>query len=421
MVGRSTFPKARLYRPVTPIGLVLVAILATSACMAPGINSSPISGQQSSSCHPVTPGVVKPTPGAATEIRASLDVEVAAVGDSVCITGQGLGSRRGEISFFSVQNIPIDGRISSWSDTAIRVTVPPAATTGPVQGRTAADEPFYPGPLVIEGAPNGVSRITYRPISPVVASQAATVTLIATNSSGQPVPAVRVYLTDGLGTLSCTTDSGGVCSLSVTGYASATFIAISGTAWTHVPVTWVQPPTQTMSLTTSATALLIGASATIAAAVKDSNGDPVPNQLVLFAARGTAPVRLSASQVATDAAGIATITAVSPAAGVAFMDVETNYHSIAKFLEIDWAPALVNGLSPNHGSPSGGTAVTVSGSGFNTSATVYFGPQPAIRVTFVNSSTLMAVAPPGSGKVDVRIGIGGSFSPMVPNDLFTYS
>ncbi len=123
----------------------------------------------------------------------------------------------------------------------------------------------------------------------------------------------------------------------------------------------------------------------------------------------------------TDASGVAVVTATSLVPGVAFFDVETNYHSIAKFIEIEWAPAILNGISPSHGPQAGGTTVTVSGRGFTSSAAVSFGPVRAAHVTFVNSSTLIAVAPPGSGQVDVRVEIGQSASPLVSSDAYTYS
>ncbi len=406
MVGWRRLGQTRLYGRRLSAGATLSMILATAACSPPALNSGSVEAHQGGTCPAATRGVAP---------------KVAAVGETVCISGAGFGSRSGQVLFFLAPQAVIAGHISSWSDTGIRVSVPSSAATGPVLVVTASGEQLFAGPLVIEAAPNGVSRITYRPISPAVASQTVTVTLTATSSAGRPVPDVVIYLTDGFGTLSCATDSAGTCSVSVTGYSSGTYVALSGTAWTQVVITWAEPPAQTMSLTTSATALLVGESATVSAAVKDSNGAPVPNQLVSFTTRGSVPVTLSASQMLTDASGVAVVTATSLVPGVAFFDVETNYHSIAKFIEIEWAPAILNGISPSHGPQAGGTTVTVSGRGFTSSAAVSFGPVRAAHVTFVNSSTLIAVAPPGSGQVDVRVEIGQSASPLVSSDAYTYS
>jgi hypothetical protein len=72
----------------------------------------------------------------------------------------------------------------------------------------------------------------------------------------------------------------------------------------------------------------------------------------------------------------------------------------------------VTGISPRFGSPNGGTLVTITGSGFDTSApaAVYFGSTASTDVTVVNSSTITAVSPPaGVGTVSVTvITFGGS-------------
>jgi large repetitive protein len=405
MVGWRRLGQTRLYGRGLSVGATLSLILATAACIPPAVNSGSVEGHQGGTCPAATKGI---------------SPKVAAVGETVCVTGAGFGGRSGQVQFFLPPQGVIPGHISSWTDTGIRVSVPSSAATGPVLVVAVSGEQLFAGPLVVEAAPNGVSRITYRPISPAVASQTVTVTLTASSSAG-PVPDVVIYLTDGFGTLSCATDSAGTCSVSLTGYASGTYIALSGTAWTQVVITWAEPPAQTMSLTTSATALLVGESATVSAAVIDSNGAPVPNQPVSFTTRGSVPVALSASQVLTDASGVAVVTATSLAPGVAFFDVETNYHSIAKFIEIEWAPAIVNGVSPSHGPQTGGTTVTLSGRGFTSSAAVTFGPVRAAHLTFVNSSTLIVVAPPGSGQVDVRVEIGQWASPLVSSDAYTYS
>jgi IPT/TIG domain-containing protein/Big-like domain-containing protein len=406
MVGWRRLGQSRLCGRRLSVGATLSVILATAACIPPAVHSGSVEAHQGGACPAASKGIAP---------------RVAAVGETVCVTGAGFGSRSGQVWFFLPPEGVIPGHTSSWTDTGIRVSVPSSAATGPVLVVTAAGEQLFAGPLVIEAAPNGVSRITYRTISPAVASQTVTVTLTATSSTGRPVPDVVIYLTDGYGTLSCAADAAGTCRMSVTGYASTTFIALSGHAWTEVAITWVQPPMQTMSLTTNAAALLVGESATVTAAVKDPNGTPVPNQLVSFTTIGSAPVTLSASQKLTDASGAAVVTATSLAPGVAFFDVETDYSSVGKSIEIDWAPALVDAISPNHGPQAGGTSVTVSGRGLTSSAAVYFGPVRAAHVAFINSSTLIAVAPPGSGQVDVRVEIDQWASPLVPSDAYTYS
>jgi hypothetical protein len=53
----------------------------------------------------------------------------------------------------------------------------------------------------------------------------------------------------------------------------------------------------------------------------------------------------------------------------------------------------ITGVNPNHGPVGGGTAVGISGSLFQSGATVTFDGLPATNVTFYSASTLVATAP----------------------------
>jgi hypothetical protein len=68
------------------------------------------------------------------------------------------------------------------------------------------------------------------------------------------------------------------------------------------------------------------------------------------------------------------------------------------------AAPTVTGISPNVGAPSGGTAVTISGTGFQNMATVTIGGVNATNVTFVNSATITATTGAhAAGTVDVVV------------------
>ena len=67
------------------------------------------------------------------------------------------------------------------------------------------------------------------------------------------------------------------------------------------------------------------------------------------------------------------------------------------------APVISN-ISPNSGPTAGGTAVTISGTGFAVGATVKFGNTSATNVNVVGSTTITAVAPAhNSGAVNVVV------------------
>jgi hypothetical protein len=82
----------------------------------------------------------------------------------------------------------------------------------------------------------------------------------------------------------------------------------------------------------------------------------------------------------------------------------------------------VTGVSPNAGPLAGGTAVTITGTGFVAGATVHFGASAAPGAV-VNSATSISVPSPshGAGTVDVTVTTpGGTSAANPPGDQFTY-
>jgi len=81
-------------------------------------------------------------------------------------------------------------------------------------------------------------------------------------------------------------------------------------------------------------------------------------------------------------------------------------------------PPVVASISPAAG--SGATTVTIDGAGFDYGSTVDFGTTPASSVTYVTPYELRAVAPPGSGTVDVTVSTFAGTSVTTAADQFTY-
>ncbi|TMF20203.1 MAG: hypothetical protein E6I36_10885 [Chloroflexi bacterium] len=82
----------------------------------------------------------------------------------------------------------------------------------------------------------------------------------------------------------------------------------------------------------------------------------------------------------------------------------------------------ISGLQPRGGLPAGGTAVTISGSGFTGATTVNFGTTAATSFTVVNDTTITAVSPAHAlGAVDIRVTTAGGTTPITPTDQYTYS
>ena len=67
-------------------------------------------------------------------------------------------------------------------------------------------------------------------------------------------------------------------------------------------------------------------------------------------------------------------------------------------------PPTITSITPNTGPTNGGTLTTITGTGFETGASVSFGPSPAASVTVNSSTNLTAVTPAGlAGVVNVVI------------------
>src|SRR5262249_26451522 len=84
----------------------------------------------------------------------------------------------------------------------------------------------------------------------------------------------------------------------------------------------------------------------------------------------------------------------------------------------------VTAVSPNAGPLAGGTAVTITGTGFTGATGVSFGAAGAATgVIVVTSTTITATSPgPGSGPVDVKVTTAAGTSPTnAPGDQFTYA
>ena len=124
-----------------------------------------------------------------------------------------------------------------------------------------------------------------------------------------------------------------------------------------------------------------------------------------------------------------TITAESPA-GTGVVDVTvvtpagTSATSSAdqfSYIAATAAAPTVTGVSPNSGPTAGGTAVTITGSGFTGATAVDFSTKAATDVTVVNSMTITADSPAGSGVADVTVITSAGTSAKSAADQFTYA
>jgi alpha-tubulin suppressor-like RCC1 family protein len=117
------------------------------------------------------------------------------------------------------------------------------------------------------------------------------------------------------------------------------------------------------------------------------------------------------------------ITAVSPAGtGTVHVTVSTPEGSSTTGVadEFSYAPAVTN-LMPDLGPASGGTSVTITGTNFTEATAVKFGSANATSFTVDSATSVTAVAPAGTGTVDVTVTTPGGTSPISPADVFSYA
>ena len=80
----------------------------------------------------------------------------------------------------------------------------------------------------------------------------------------------------------------------------------------------------------------------------------------------------------------------------------------------------VTHIDPNFGPTTGGTAVTITGTNFTDATAVNFGSTPASSFTVVSPTTIIAIAPPGTGTVDITVTVSSMTSPTTSADQYTY-
>ena len=86
-----------------------------------------------------------------------------------------------------------------------------------------------------------------------------------------------------------------------------------------------------------------------------------------------------------------------------------------------YAPTIT-AISPTAGPPSGGTFVTITGTGFTAGTTVMFGTEPGTSPTVISATTITVFSPSGMGTVDVTVTTPTptATSATSPADQFTY-
>ena len=86
------------------------------------------------------------------------------------------------------------------------------------------------------------------------------------------------------------------------------------------------------------------------------------------------------------------------------------------------AAPTITGVNPDSGPPTGGTQVTITGTGLSSASAVQFGGAAAASFTVKSSTEITAVSPPGSAGT-VNVTVSGPYGTSAPNEAarFTYT
>ncbi len=136
----------------------------------------------------------------------------------------------------------------------------------------------------------------------------------------------------------------------------------------------------------------------------------------------------SASATSFTAESESSLTAISPA-GTSGETVDVTVTTLGgtttasandRFRYLQTAPLLVTKLNPSSGELAGGTPVVISGSAFVGATAVHFGSVSAASFLVRGERKIMAIAPAGTGVVDVTVTTPEGVSPTSSADRFSY-
>ena len=119
------------------------------------------------------------------------------------------------------------------------------------------------------------------------------------------------------------------------------------------------------------------------------------------------------------------ITATAPA-GTGTVDITVTTHGGTSPTndadQYTYIPASsITGIDPASGPANGGTAVTITGTDFDNASAVSFGNLPATSFHLDSPTQITAIAPPGTGTVDVTVTTPGGTSTVSNADQYTYT
>jgi len=191
-----------------------------------------------------------------------------------------------------------------------------------------------------------------------------------------------------------TFDSTGSQTETATDAASATITGTSAAVSVPSPVPHVTGPSRTSGPWPGGTVVTISGSSFTGATSVTFGGTPATSFTVNSAAR---------------------ITATAPAGTGAVSVTVTTPGGTSDSLSVTClASPYLTSLTPTSGPMTGGNTVTITGWNLVGATSVRFGATPASSFTVVSPTRIVAVAPPGTGIVQVTVIAPGGTSPALP-------
>jgi IPT/TIG domain len=330
-------------------------------------------------------------------------------GTSVTINGSGFTGATA-VDFAGVQasfTFVSDAKITATSPTgsvgAADVTV---TTPGGTSATSTADHfTYFPAPAVTGVSPGA---------GPLAGGTMVTIT--GTGLTG----ATAVSFGSSAGTQVTVVSATEVTAVSPGGSAGAVGVTVTtpgGTSSLTPPdrdqdFTYTNGPTIT-SLTPAAGPLAGGTAVTII-------GTNLANASVAFGSTDVTPTSSSATSITVTSPPASQAGEVNVVVSTAGGNSPTT--GTASQFSYDSVPTVA-GITPSDGLDTGGTKVTVTGSGFSTgSTTVAFGAKAAQSVTVISDAELTATAPAEAiGTIDIRVTTPGGTSAASSADQYTFT
>ena len=340
-----------------------------------------------------------PNPPAVSNVKPNKGPE--AGGTTVTITGTNLGEATA-VKFGSTAA----ASVTADSGTSITAVSPAGTGTVDVTVTTAggtshtntADQFSYVPPPAVTGVSPGAGPTAGGTSVTIAGTDLGEATAVKFGSSG-----ATSFKVNSATSITAVSPAGtGVVDV-IVGTAGGDSATSSADKFSYVP-----PPTVT-NVTPNAGPLAAGTSVTITGA------NFVAGATVKFGAASASGVKVVSET---------SITAVAPA-GTGTVDVTvstpggTSAASAAD--QFSYVPLpTVTKVSPNKGPTGGGTSVTITGTNFTANATVDFGTTGATGITVSSATSITAIAPAGTGAVDVTVSTPGGASSTGSADKFSY-